>query len=414
METDLKNVKVNINSHVTPEEFARLGRQLKTLTTAVVVLAVLIVGLAVAVGIALGVQGGKASDDDTKELTTGLAHVRMQQVIGTGAWATKSNMPQALSDLTAVTIPHDQHSGYERIMLIGGMDGDGKASDKVYEYDPLLHRFDVLPPLPEPRFRHAAALRDGKVWVIGGLDAADAAVASDKTFVFDLKAKAWSDGPATAVRHVDACAGVAGNELLVFGGYDTEKDYAPLKEVEKFVPSITEGHAGPKAGKWERAADLPTARGDIQCVAVGKNITVLGGWLEDWSAPRSTVEVYMSDQKAWTKAPDMMYPRGDKAAAALPDGRVLVIAGEYASRGQTQIPRHNVEAWFPEYGKWIPMAPVPTARFRFAAAMADGAVFVFGGHQVCETNYDTYESTCPGTALNSVEAFLDSPHVAKL
>ena len=40
---------------------------------------------------------------------------------------------QALSDLTAVTIPHDQHSGYERIMLIGGMDGDGKASDKVYE-----------------------------------------------------------------------------------------------------------------------------------------------------------------------------------------------------------------------------------------------------------------------------------------
>ena len=41
---------------------------------------------------------------------------------------------------------------------------------------------------------------------------------------------------------------------------------------------------------WKRLASMPTARGDIACVADGNNITVLGGWLEDWSQPRTTVE----------------------------------------------------------------------------------------------------------------------------
>jgi hypothetical protein len=56
---------------------------------------------------------------------------------------------------------------------------------------------------------------------------------------------------------------------------------------------------------------------------------------------------------------------------------------------------------------WVAKAPMPTPRFRFAAAAFGGEVFTFGGHQTCTVVVaDTFE--CHATAHSSVEAYLRS------
>ena len=55
-------------------------------------------------------------------------------------------------------------------------------------------------------------------------------------------------------------------------------------------------------------------------------------------------------------------------------------------------------------------ASIPTARFRFGAAVVDDIVYAIGGHRVCETDWSTYASDCAEETLDSVEALLDVAH----
>ncbi len=57
----------------------------------------------------------------------------------------------------------------------------------------------------------------------------------------------------------------------------------------------------------------------------------------------------------------------------------------------------------PEHKMWIRMAPIPTARFRFATVAIDGVVFAFGGAEACATSQATGETNCPANLLASVE-----------
>ena len=57
----------------------------------------------------------------------------------------------------------------------------------------------------------------------------------------------------------------------------------------------------------------------------------------------------------------------------------------------------------PEHGMWIRLAPIPTARFRFATVVVDGVLFAFGGAEACTTSQATGETDCPANALACVE-----------
>ena len=105
---------------------------------------------------------------------------------------------------------------------------------------------------------------------------------------------------------------------------------------------------------------------------------------------------------------------GDKAAAALPDGSIVVVGGETHrnNASATMTATHTSLQYFPAHDTWVKKAPLPTARFRFAAAAdADGYVHAFGGHTHCSvTSYDPYTTDCAGQALVSHEVLFDVVH----
>jgi len=429
-ERDVKDVRIEMQEPgpgISPVDVVHIIGMQRNLGRAVAVLAVSILALTAAVIAGFTTRGDKydASTQQTVPQQTGTSTLMTitssaaapanfpynttALFAGSGEWVKKKDMPEALSDHAAIGIPHEV-DGFLKVLVIGGMDTSGKASDRVYEYDPLLHTWKAVALMPEPRLRHAVAYVDGQVWVIGGVPS-NSDTASNKTFVYDLKTATWGEGPQTLVKHVDACAVTAGGRVVVIGGYDSEADYNALNVVEALEPSKT---GLPKNGNWKRLASMPTARGDVACVADGNNVTVLGGWLEDWSQPRTTVEVFQADKNVWAKGRAMDLPRGDFGAGLLSRGRILVVAGEYSMRGRSQVPRHETTMFAPEHSMWIRLAPIPTARFRFPTVVVDGVLFAFGGSEVCTTSYATGETDCPANALASVEAFMETPHPKQL
>ncbi len=58
--------------------------------------------------------------------------------------------------------------------------------------------------------------------------------------------------------------------------------------------------------------------------------------------------------------------RGDFAAEALPGGRLIVLGGESSNGRHTEIATNYVEEYIGADDVWVPKAPLPEARFRWA------------------------------------------------
>lgn len=325
---------------------------------------------------------------------------------GAGQWIDRPDMPFPLSDFVAVTGKTSE--GYEKVFLIGGNDVNGSMTNYVQVYDPMYRTYEFLEPLPIARMRFGASYHDSRIYVVGGFLDGNWDTATDVVHVYDILTDTWETGPSTAVKHADTCVATVESVVYVVGGYDTEDYYASLSSVEALDLSRSDP-------VWTSVADLPTPRGDINCASVGNHLAVLGGWNADWTAPLSTFEVYNPATDTWITKRDMPNPRADAGVAVLSGARLLIISGEIVQRGVTQVPRHEVDMYTFHDDVWTEVAPIPTARFRFAAAAVDDIIYAFGGHDLCTTVMNsawtsTVSNDCYDKALSSTQAYLTTSH----
>jgi len=213
----------------------------------------------------------------------------------------------------------------------------------------------------------------------------------------------WVAAPSLPVELSDfALAPVKGGVMAV-GGYDASFNAQRAAYFLAVDPAT-----GAVASGWTSLPEMSGPRGDIAAVsdATGDHVMVLGGWGGSGSdlAFRATVESYDVDDRKWVTLAPLPFARGDKAAA-LVHGHVVAVGGEITSglRAPCQydptqtcdvneVPVHDVEALLFDFASsgsrvhtttqtpWVPKAPYPSARFRFAAASAHGVLFTFGGH----------------------------------
>lgn len=76
-----------------------------------------------------------------------------------------------------------------------------------------------------------------------------------------------------------------------------------------------------------------------------------------------------------------------------------------------QVATHDVNMYYTANDMWVPKAPIPDARFRFAAAAYDGIAYAFGGHQTCPNNATSGEvddAACINGAHNSISAYFEA------
>ena len=166
-------------------------------------------------------------------------------------------------------------------------------------------------------------------------------------------------------------------------------------------------HAG--SGEWAPAVHLPEERSDLQAVACGGTIVVLGG-INGTNVVQSTTWAFDPVAEVWaTDLPPMPTGRFRFSAACL-DGHVYV-AGGYASSADgddgdnakclATVDRYDVA------GKtWDSVANLATARGDMALAASAGKLYAMGGYGASWNPVDATEVFDPATGAWSAAAVL--------
>lgn len=197
----------------------------------------------------------------------------------------------------------------------------------------------------------------------------------------------------------DNCAAAIGEKIYVAGGY--EASYNALATVEVFDPAT---------GLWTPVTNMTIPRGDCEASAFeDRFFYVLGGWggLDVNGSFQSAVEAYDTQQNSWSRRADMLMARGDFAAEALPNRRIIVMGGETTNGTANEFALHHTEEYIAADDVWIPKAPLAEARFRHDTAHVKDRVYVFGGHPTCASYGSPDKPDCVAVALNSTWGYFD-------
>lgn len=270
-----------------------------------------------------------------------------------------------------------------RIIVAGGVLSQAPGfTDHVEAYDPEAGRWTTLAPLPQARHHIALAEAGGKIYGIGGFSGAIPDWRAHATvFVYDARARRWSDGPPLPQPRAEGVVATVEGKIYFIGGR------VPASPDAAHISAHADTARGevldPASGRWERIPDAPTARNSAAAAVVDGRIYVVGGrQMREQADGRqrpvnlATLEVYDPAARRWeTKAP-MPQAQGGLAAAAI-DGKLVAFGGEQF------VPSAKVfaEAWVydPKADRWSALPPMPTPRHGHGAAVVGKRIHVMGG-----------------------------------
>jgi N-acetylneuraminic acid mutarotase len=209
----------------------------------------------------------------------------------TDSWVVRAAMPIKLDHMQAVTVGG-------KIYMMGGLttwpDGD---VDTVYIYDPGANAWTQGASFPAGRGRGASgiAVRDGKIYVAGGLHGGTAVPWVD---VYDPATDSWSSLPDMPRAREHFHAAIVGGKLWAIGGRQGPIN-TTVGQTDAFNFST---------GTWETGfAQIPTQRGGYGVGVSGDEIIVFGG--EGGGTAHAEVEAYDVSEDSWRSLTSMPVPR---------------------------------------------------------------------------------------------------------
>jgi N-acetylneuraminic acid mutarotase len=247
-------------------------------------------------------------------------------------------------------------------------------------------KWRVGAPIPQGANEVIGAAIEGQVYVYGGQDSANKP--QGLFFRYDPAKNEWTklQGNPAPVHHGAAAA--IGRKFYVFGGFrlpDTGK-VGWYPEDKAWVYDVD-------SARWSALPNMPTPRGALAAVAVGKKIYVVGGagipkgmQLPDGLSGGGpvdllgTTEVLDTDTNTWTSVAPMPTPRNHHSVAYA-EGKIYAIGGRVGScfsNGWSSNIWMN-DAYDIATNTWTPRAPMPTARSGTGIGVIDGKIHVMGG-----------------------------------
>lgn len=233
-----------------------------------------------------------------------------------GGWDLEAPLPDPRGELAtavahAAPCPMPPCPNVERLFVVGGLAGLGRAQDRVESYDPTLGLWSVGPPLPGPRHHLGAAGLGQALYVSGG--AAEALGGWTPTQDFwrlGVDGDEWERLEPMPEGRWGHRMVAHDDRLWVVGGH------GPTSQVLIYTPG--EG--------WERGAEMPVPRHHLSVVVVDGRIWAMGGRI-----PESLARVDIYDPEAGEWRPGPALPASTSGAAeGVVDGVVLVYGGEEA------------------------------------------------------------------------------------
>jgi N-acetylneuraminic acid mutarotase len=226
-----------------------------------------------------------------------------------GSWKTHANDPLPRYELAVAQVG-------ARAYVIGGLRATAVMSSTVEVFDMQNNTWSVAPEFPGVVHHHAAAATaDGSVYSFGGWVGIGQS-ASDLSFRLAPGAPAWTPvARMPQARGAHAAALVDGKVWLVGG---TGLNGQLLKPIDVYDP---------KTDSWSKGPDLPKARDHLSVVVLGDEVWVLGGREKTLTTTSPEVQVYGLQDKTWSAGAEMTMRRGG-FGAAVHAGRIYVMGGE--------------------------------------------------------------------------------------
>ena len=269
-----------------------------------------------------------------------------------GAWETA---PPLLHGRSAHAVVTDG----EAVYALGGTGAEGEPVLEVERFEGDRWADETTVP-GEGLNAPAAALLDGKVYVIGGFGTTTNVATAD-VHVYDLATKSWSRAAPLPAARGGHAAVVLDGKIHVVGGGDEVSTLA--------LHSVYD----PANDRWSEAAPLPRAKGSPAAVVLDGKLWAIGG--RSGPDDYGDVDVYDPAADSWSVGPPIP-PRGTHGAAVY-RGAIHVFGGESQQRGTALAGVLRLDN---EDHEWEQLeAALPTARAYARAVPFDDGVLVVGG-----------------------------------
>lgn len=248
-------------------------------------------------------------------------------------------------------------------------------------------KWRVGAPIPEGANEVIGAAIGDQVLVYGGQDPTSKAMGI--FWKYDTGKNEWSKLPSNAVPVHHGASAAIGRKFYVFGGFRLPGTGKPgwYPENRAWVFDLD-------TQAWSELPPMPTARGALAAVAVGKKIYVSGGARipQGMQVPDGllaggpmelvgALEVFDTDTNAWSTLAAMPTPRNHHSIAEV-NGKIYAIGGRV---GSCYSGGWSTNVWMNEEydiatNTWATRAAMPTARSGTGiVATNDGLVHVLGG-----------------------------------
>ena len=272
-------------------------------------------------------------------------------------------------------------------VFCGGRAADENDTYTVYSYDPLQHKWTILPPLPVRYFGLGQV--NNKLVAVGGVKKGKGS-SNEVYTLYDGGSRKWKQTIPSmpTARYAPGVLSLQ-SALIVAGGF-TSSSYTGAVEIFKQDTS-----------QWYMVDPLPTACCNISLVAIGNTCCALGGYQHPSSlnqalyasvddllvravpANNQTTHSGNSDTpSAWKTLPNT--PTFGPAAAVLA-GNLLAIGGKVTSEGGAT--KKEVYMFPPSTNSWIYISDLPSPRScTTVAVLSSTELLVIGGRDVDRVN----------------------------
>jgi Kelch motif len=134
--------------------------------------------------------------------------------------------------------------------------------------------------------------------------------------------------------------------------------------------AVTAGSQGATA-KWKTAAPIPLPRSEVAAAAVGDEILVVGGFLDERGRSSSRVDAFSPARNRWRRLPNLPVAVNHPMAASA--SRRFYVVGGYGSAGPLRT------AFVLHRGGWTRLPDMPESRAAAGAAVVGRTLYVMGG-----------------------------------
>ena len=258
----------------------------------------------------------------------------------------------------------------------------------VYEYDPARDAWTKKKPMPVPAHHPALVELNGKIYVFGGFKAPEVKkfgwVPINNSWEYDPAQDTWKALKAMPSTRGSAAAAVVNGKIYVMGGGGPaygSTDPVLVPDGSNRSLSANEEY-DPETDSWRERAPLPTPRNHTAAAAVNGKIYVIGGRI---GAPfigtsRNTdiVETYEVAADRWSVGAAFMPTARSGHAAGVYNGRIFVAGGE--QRDRRLVGGYlSMEAYDPATNAWTVLPSMTWPRGGFAGAIAGNRFYMMGG-----------------------------------